>query len=422
MRNVKFLNKQTVAWALYDTGNSAFALSALAVLFPLFLGSYWSSGDEGALVTARLAWTTAAASLVVFLAAPVLGAIADSGGYRKRFLFAFALIGALASVGLGLAGEGDWPNALLLFFVASIGFYGGNVFYDSLIVDVSEPRNYSLVSALGYSLGYFGSALLLALHVSMLISPETFGLESIGGVVRFAFVSVGVWWLIFVLPLMVVVREKPATVAAGQRPIVAAYRALVTTFRKIQQYRQVVLFLSAYTLYIAGVFTVIFMAVNFGQRLGFEQTDLVTALLITNFVGFPATLLYGYVGHRFGPKKATYLGLAVYIGVACWAVFLTDIRQFFVMAITIGCVQGGVQGMSRSLYASLIPTEQSGEFFGFYNMLTKLAHVVGPMFVGIGGLISDDPKYILITLLPLFVVGVALLGRVDAANHDSSLT
>ena len=347
-----------------------------------------------------------------------MGAIADSGGYRKRFLFAFALLGAVASAGLGLTGEGDWPNALLLFFVASIGFYSGNVFYDSLIVDVSEPHNYSLVSALGYSLGYFGSALLLTLHVAMLISPETFGLESTGGVVRFAFISVGIWWLVFVLPLMMIVREKPATVAVGQRPVVAAYQALMTTFRKIRQYRQVVLFLSGYTLYIAGVFTVIFMAVNFGQRLGFEQTDLVTALLITNFVGFPATLLYGSVGHRFGPKTATYFGLAVYIGVACWAVFLTDIRQFYVMAIMIGCVQGGVQGMSRSLYASLIPAEQSGEFFGFYNMLTKLAHVVGPMFVGIGGLISDDPKYILITLLPLFVVGAALLGRVDSTTYD----
>lgn len=417
MPKTKFLNKQTVAWALYDCGNSAFALSALAVLFPLFLGSFWSSGDDGALVTARLAWTTAAASLVVFLVAPVLGAIADSGGYRKRFLFAFALIGAIASVGLGLTGEGEWPAALFFFFVASIGFYSGNVFYDSLIVDVSEPRNYSLVSALGYSLGYLGSALLLTLHVSMLISPTTFGLASVGGVIQFAFISVGIWWLIFVLPLMMIVREKPAT--AGQRPIVAAYQALVATFRKIQQYRQVVLFLSAYTLYIAGVFTVIFMAVNFGQRLGFEQTDLVTALLITNFVGFPATLLYGSVGHRFGPKKATYLGLAVYIAVACWAVFLTDISQFYVMAILIGCVQGGVQGMSRSLYASLIPAEQSGEFFGFYNMLTKFAHVVGPMFVGIGGLMSDDPKYILITLLPLFVVGAVLLGRVDEAVRDA---
>ena len=420
MPNLKFLNKQSVAWAFYDCGNSAFALSALAVLFPLFLGSFWSAGDEGADITARLAWTTAAASLVVFLLAPILGAIADSGGYRKRFLFILALVGAVTTAALGVVGEGDWPAALLYFFLGSIGFYSANVFYDSLIVDVTEPRYYSLVSAMGYALGYFGSALLLSLHVWMMISPATFGFELTESVIRFAFISVGIWWFIFVLPLMIVVHEKaPARRSDGTRAIVAAYRALVATFREIRRYRQVVLFLLAYTLYIAGVFTVIFMAVNFGQRLGFEQTDLVIALLVTNFVGFPATLAYGSLGHWFGPKRATYVGLAVYIGVACWAVFLRDITQFYVMAIMIGLVQGGVQGMSRSLYASLIPADQAGEFFGFYNMLTKLAHVLGPVFVGIGGFVSEDPKFILLALLPLFVVGAALLARVRDVGYES---
>ena len=413
MSNSKFLNKQTIAWALYDCGNSAFALSALAVLFPLFLGSFWSAGDDGALVTARLAWTTASASFVVFLLAPVLGTMADNGGYRKRFLFVLASMGALACAGLGMVGEGEWQAALVYFFFGSIGFYSANVFYDSLIVDVSHPRHYSLVSALGYSMGYLGSALLLTLHVAMMLAPARFGFDGIADVVRFAFMSVGVWWFVFSLPLMTMVRERPASVVRGVRIFSSTYQALLQTFREIRKYREVVLFLSGYTLYIAGVFTVIFMAVNFGQRLGFEQTDLVKALLITNFVGFPATLAYGALGHRFGPKMATYLGLAVYISVSCWAVFLTDVRQFYVMAILIGLVQGGVQGMSRSLYASLIPEEKSGEFFGFYNMLTKFAHVVGPMTVGIGGLISDDPKYILLTLLPLFVVGAILLARVS---------
>ncbi len=418
MPKLKFLNKQSVAWALYDTGNSAFALSALAVLFPLFLGSYWSAGDEGADVTARLAWTTAAASLVVFLIAPVFGAIADSGGYRKRFLFVLALLGAVTTAGLGVVGQGDWPAALTLFFFGSIGFYSANVFYDSLIVDVTEPRYYSLVSALGYALGYFGSALLLTVHVWMMVSAAKSGFGSPDDVIRFAFVSVGIWWLIFLIPLMIFVREAPAKLAEGSRATVAAYRALVSTFREIRRYRQVVIFLLAYTLYIAGVFTVIFMAVNFGQRLGFEQTDLVIALLVTNFVGFPATLAYGSLGHRFGPKKATYLGLAVYIGVACWAVFLRDITQFYVMAIMIGLVQGGVQGMSRSLYASLIPADQSGEFFGFYNMLTKLAHVLGPVFVGVGGFLSDEPKFILLALLPLFVAGALLLTTVRDVAYE----
>jgi UMF1 family MFS transporter len=415
MRESGFLNRQVVAWALYDWGNSAFALSVLAVLYPLFLHDYWSFGDSGALVTQRLAWTTAAASAIVSLLAPVLGAVADSGGYRKRFLFLLAIAGAIATASLSLVGKGDWPLALFLFMLASIGYYSANVFYDSLIVDISQPRHYSLVSSLGFSLGYFGGASLLALHVWMLTKPAFFGFSGTDAVVRFAFVSVSVWWLTFLLPLMLVVREQKSDVAKAGKVIARAYRALATTIRHISQYTNVWRFLVAYWLYIGGVFTVIFMAVNFGQRLGFESKDLVMALLITNFVGFPATLAYGYVGHYFGARNAIYLGLAVYIGVACWAAFLHDINQFYAMAITIGTVQGGVQGMSRSLYASLIPKEHSGEFFGFYNMLTKFAHILGPVFVGTAAIYSDDPKFILIVLLPLFILGAIMLTRVKSA-------
>ncbi len=400
-----------MAWALYDWGNSAFALSVLAVLFPLFLGSYWSAGDEGSTVTARLALVTFSASIVVSLLAPVLGAIADSGGYRKRFLFILAVLGAVTTAGLSLIDEGGWLWALTLFMLASIGYYSANVFYDSLIIDISKPRYYSLVSSLGFSLGYFGGASLLALHVWMLRTPETFGFADSIQVVKFAFVTVGIWWITFLMPLMFIVREEKAVGSAGGRTVLAAYWALVDTFREIRKYRNVLIFLVAYWLYIDGVFTVIFMAVNFGQRLGFSSTDLVTALLITNFVGFPATLAYGALGHSFGAKNMIYLGLAVYIGVACWAVFLNDVRQFYAMAITIGLVQGGVQGMSRALYASLIPPERSGEFFGFYNMLTKFAHILGPFFVFLVAIFSDDPKFILAALLPVFIAGGLVLTR-----------
>jgi len=416
MPESKFLNKQVVAWALYDWGNSAFALSVLAVLFPLFLGLYWSAGDDGPAVTSRLTWATATASLIVALLAPVLGTIADSGGYRKRFLFMLAILGAVTTASLSLVAEGGWPWALLLFVMASIGYYSANVFYDSLIVDVSQPRHYSLVSSLGFSLGYFGGASLLALHVWMLQSPQTFGFSSSIQVIKFAFVSVGVWWLVFLMPLMLVVREGKSSTAGSGGTIKSAYQALLDTFRRIRQFRNAVLFLVAYWFYIGGLFTIIFMAVNFGQRLGFSASDLVQALLITNFVGFPATLAYGYLGHRVGAKNAIYLGLAVYIAVAFWAAFLEDVRQFYAMAITIGMVQGGVQGMSRSLFASLIPADQAGEFFGFYNMLTKFAHVLGPVLVGIVGFYSAEPKFILIALLPLFIIGALMLTRVGTGG------
>ena len=412
MARSEIWNRKVIAWAFYDWANSAFALSVMAVLFPLFLGSYWSVGEPGAVVTQRLAWVTSAGSAVVVVLAPVFGTIADAGAYRKRFLFVLAVAGAACTAGLGLTGEGQWVVALLLYLVASVCFNGATVFYDSLLVDVTPPRNFSFVSSLGFSLGYLGGALLLALHVVMLLEPAAFGFADANAVIRFAFVTVGAWWAFFMLPLGFLVPERVRRTSRGKNVLGVAWRELRSTVRNIGRYRPAVMFLLSYCLYIGGVFTVIFMAVNYGQRLGFAQQDLVMALMITNFAGFPATLLYGVFGHRFGAKAGIYVALAVYIAVASWAVFMTDVWQFYVMALIVGCVQGGVQGLSRSLYAELIPPERAGEFFGFYGMVTKLSHVIGPALVGIGAAVSDRPQALLIVLLPLFVAGALLLTRV----------
>lgn len=416
MPDRKFLNRQVVAWAVYDWGNSAFALSVLAVLFPLFLGEFWSAGDPGVAVTSRLTWATAVASVIVSVIAPVIGAVADSGGFRKRFLFAFALLGAISTAALSLIDKGGWLWALGLYVFASVGYYSANVFYDSLIVDVCQPRWYSLVSSLGHALGYFGGAVLLTVQVWMMYKPQAFGFAGTNEVIRFGFILVGIWWVIFMTPLLLVVHESKSSRVTSGGSVRAAYGSLRETFHKIRSYRSVFLFLAAYWFFIGGLFTVIFMAVNFGQRLGFGTQDLVTALLITNFVGFPATLGYGYIGHRYGPKIAIYLGLAVYIVIVCWAAFLKDVGQFYAMAITIGMVQGGVQGMSRSLYASLIPAEHTGEFFGFYNMVTKFSHILGPVLVGVVAMLSDEPRFIIIVLLPMFVIGALMLLRVDVSD------
>jgi UMF1 family MFS transporter len=406
------INRKVIAWALYDWANSAFALSVLAVLFPILLGSYWSVGDSGASVTARLAFVTAAASGIVSVLAPIFGTIADAGGYRKRFLLVLALVGATMTASLALVGEGDWPWALGLYLIASIGFYSSTVFYDSLLIDVTEPKYFHFVSSLGFSLGYLGGAILLALHVWMLLSPETFGMTTSDEVIKFAFVTVGVWWAVFLIPLVLFVPEQKRRLLAAGSVIRAAFAELKATALQVGKYRNVVVFLAAYWLYFGGVFTVIFLAANYGQRLGFGQTDLVKALMITNFVGFPATLLYGFLGQRFGARAGIYLALIVYISVSSWAVFMTEVSQFYTMAIIIGCVQGGVQGLSRSLYASLIPPDQPGEFFGFYNMITKFSHVLGPILVGVAATFSDDPAAVLLALLPLFIGGGILLAAV----------
>jgi UMF1 family MFS transporter len=404
--------RKVIAWALYDWANSTFALSVLAVLFPIFLGSYWSAGDTGAAVTARLGFIVAGAALLVSIVAPVLGAIADGGGYRKRFLLLFALFGAVMTALLAIPAEGNWPWALALYLCASIGFYGSTVFYDSMLVDVTTPNRFHIVSTLGFSLGYLGGALLLGLHVWMLNSPETFGLQDSASVVKFAFIPVGAWWAVFLVPLIVFVPETRRAIPVTRDILRSAFRELLATISHIRRYRNIVRFLVAYWFYLAGVFTVISMAANYGQRLGFGDTDLVTAFMITNLAGFPATLLYGFLGDKYGARKGIYLALCIYVGVSSWAIFMTDIRQFYVMAIIVGCVQGGVQGLSRSLYATLIPQDRPGEFFGFYTMVTKLSHVVGPTLVGFAATLSDDSGVILAVLLPLFVIGGLLLALV----------
>ncbi len=414
----KILTRQVITWALYDWANSAFALSVLAVLFPLVLGNYWGVGDGGVSATIRLGWITFAASTIVFLLAPILGTIADTGGYRKRFLLLFAIVGAVSTAALGFIGKGDWPIALGLYLIASIGFYSSVVFYDSLLIDVTEPRNYSFVSTLGYSVGYLGGAALLALHLWMLKVPQTFGLEDATEAFSYAFVSVGVWWLVFLLPLIFSVTERHSSIEVTDHAIRAAYAELKSTVHKISQYRNVTVFLAGYWLYIGGVFTVIFMAVNYGQRLGFEDSDLVMALLIANFVGFPATLIYGLLAHRFGAKKGLYFALFAYVGACLWAIQMTDVREFYIMSIVIGMVQGGVQGLSRSVYATLIPADQPGEFFGFYSMTTKFAHILGPAMVAIAAMLSDDPKWVLLALMPMFLAGALLLALVRMPPED----
>jgi UMF1 family MFS transporter len=382
------------------------------------LGNHWGVDDGGVSATIRLGWITFSASVIVFLIAPVLGTIADTGGYRKRFLLLFAIIGAVATAGLGFVGQGDWPLALGLYLIASVGFYSSVVFYDSLLIDVTEPRNYSFVSTLGFSVGYLGGAALLALHLWMLKSPQTFGLENATEAFSYAFISVGIWWLVFLLPLIFFVSERHSSIEVPDHAIRAAYAELKSTVHKISQYRNVTVFLGGYWLYIGGVFTVIFMAVNYGQRLGFEDSDLVLALLIANFVGFPATLVYGLLAHRFGAKKGLYFALFAYVGACLWAIQMTDVREFYIMSIVIGLVQGGVQGLSRSVYASLIPADQPGEFFGFYSMTTKFAHVLGPAMVAIAAMLSDDPKWVLLALMPMFLAGALLLSLVRIPPVD----
>jgi UMF1 family MFS transporter len=406
--------RSIIAWAFYDWANSAYATTVMAGFFPIFFKQYSSADAPATVSTFRLGLANTCAGFIVALLAPVLGAIADRGGSRKRFLATFAVLGAALTAALATLEQGDWQRAWLCYVGATIGFIGANVFYDSLIIDVAPRELYDRVSGLGFGLGYLGGGLLFTLNVTMTLHPEWLRLAGAGEAVRWSFVSVALWWLAFTIPLLVWVRERPLTHRESSLAAIGAgLRQLIDTLRELRKLRVVALFLAAYWLYIDGVDTIITMAVDYGLSLGLPQTALITALLITQFVGFPAALAFGVIGERFGSRVGILIGIAVYIFITVWATRLEQARDFYVLAVVVGLVQGGVQSLSRSLYAQLIPPDKSGEFFGFYNMMGKFAAVLGPLLVGWTALITGSNRYAVLAIAILFVAGGALLLRVN---------
>jgi UMF1 family MFS transporter len=394
------------SWALYDWGNSAFATTVLAGFFPIFFNQYWAAGVAPQTQTLYQGLTSTVASLTVMLLAPWLGAIADRRGSKKRFLAGFTGIGVITTAALYLVGQGQWPWAVALSIVGRIGFFGGLSFYDSLLVSVAAPRQMDRVSALGYGMGYLGGGLLFAVNVAMALKPALFGLHDAALATRVSFLMVALWWALFALPLFRNVREAPARDGAS------GWAELWQTLKHIRSLRPVWLFLLAYWLYIDGVDTIIVMAVDFGMKLGFASDSLIVALLMVQFIGFPAAILFGWLGERLGTRRAIFIALTVYAGVTVWAYFLQTVTQFYLMAAAIGCVQGGIQSLSRSYFARLIPAERAGEFFGFYNMMGKFAAVLGPAVVGVTAQLSGSPRLAILSLLIFFVIGGFLLTRV----------
>ena len=406
--------RTVLAWAWYDWANSAFATVVIAGFFPLFFKQYWASGLAVTESTFWLGLTNTLGSALVVLSAPLLGALADQLGARKGFLLLFTALGVLGAGALWFVGQGHWGLALVFYLAGLLGFSGSNIFYDALLVVVAPPADYNRVSALGYALGYLGGGLLFAFNVLMTLFPAWFGFADAGEAVRAAFLGVALWWALFALPLLLWVREpdgrglgRPLGQAARD-----AFRELRRTLGELRQRRDAFLFLLAYWCYIDGVDTIVHMAVDFGLAIGLAADSLMLALLITQFVGFPAALAFGWLGERWGAKRGILLAIAVYALVVLLASGMTREVEFHAMAVVIGLVQGGIQALSRALFAGFVPPGREAEFFGFYNMLGKFAAVLGPGLVGVAALATGDPRLSLLPILLLFLLGAALLWRV----------
>lgn len=406
--------KRVISWALYDWANSAFATTVMAGFFPLFFKSFWAADLSPAESTAVIGTTNSLAGLLIVLLAPFLGAYSDLGKFKKKFLAFFALLGVLSTGYLYFIPQGDWVIAASLYALAVIGFSGGNIFYDSLIASVSKQDQRNKVSSLGFSLGYLGGGLLFVINVLMYLNPAWFGLSSQSEAILWSFVSVAVWWAVFSLPLFMSVEEKSnAEISKGLfKTITEAFKAVVSTLREIKKHKRVAIFLIAYWLYIDGVDTIVRMAVAYGSDIGLDASSMITALLLTQFVGFPATLVFGIYADKIGFKKILTIGISIYILVTFYAYYMSTALEFYILAGTVGLVQGGVQAISRSFFSTIIPVNKEAQFFGFYNLVGKSAVFLGPVLVSWVALIFGNPRFGILSLLFLLVPGLILLWMV----------
>ncbi|HIG50057.1 MAG TPA: MFS transporter [Gammaproteobacteria bacterium] len=414
----KKLNKSAWSWALYDWANSAFATTVMAGFFPIFFKSYWASNLSDAESTFAIGSVNSLVGLLIAFSAPVLGALADAGDSKRKFLFSFAFLGIIATGYLFFIPESSWKLAVVFYGIGVIGFSGGNIFYDSLLVTVSKEKERNRVSALGFSLGYLGGGILFLLNVAMFLYPNWFGLENQIEAVLWSFLSVAVWWLIFSLPIYLNVKEPVQNASKKQinTVIADAFENLLNTAKSIKKFKSAVIFLLAYFLYMDGVDTIIRMATSYGSDIGLSATSMIQALLLTQFIGFPATLVFGYYADRFGYKYSLSFAIIVYIFVVLFSSQMDTALEFYIVASVIGLVQGGVQAISRSFFSTLIPENKAAEFFGFYNFIGKSSVFLGPFMVSGIALITGSPSYGILSLLILFIPGLILLWLVPEKN------
>lgn len=416
----KKYKKDAISWALYDWANSAFATTVMAGFFPIFYKSYWASDLSNLESTAMVGYANSLSGLIVVLLAPILGAYADIGTKRKKLLLLFASLGILCTASFYFIPQGEWMLAAVLYAIAAVGFSGGNVFYDSLIVSVSDNENRNRVSALGYSLGYLGGGLLFLINVIMFLNPQLFGIESQSNAVLLSFFMVAVWWAFFSVPLLRNVkeedseRENPRFIQALKQSFNEVYQ----TLSEVRKYKNVAIFLLAYWFYMDGIDTIVRMATAYGTDIGLDAASMITALILTQFVGFPSTLIFGYFADRLGFKKILTIGILIYILISIFASRITTAAEFYAMAIVVGLVMGGVQAVSRAYFSSIIPKDKEAQFFGFYNLVGKSAVVAGPALLAWISMIFNTPRAGILGLLVLFIPGLILLWMIPKETNS----
>ena len=397
--------KEIKSWIAYDAGNSAFATTVIAAFFPLFFSSYWAGNiDE---ITSAKYFTAGLTimNLVILIGMPIIGAITDVKNLTKTFFSVFSFLGALLVISFAFVSENEWLFALILYGIALFCFSAAIVLYDKILIYISSSHNISKVSGFGYSVGYLGGGTLFVINAFMVMNPSFFGLENSAAAIKLSFVTVGIWWIIFTLPLFI--NYEQPKIQEGK--IIDAFKQIYKTFIDITNQKNIVLFLIAFFLYIDGVHTVISLAAIFANGIGIGQESIILALILVQFVAAPATFIWSYVSTRYGDKMVIYMSILIYIGVIFFSMGLDNANEFYFMAGLIGSVQGGIQASSRSLFAKIIPEDKSGEFFGFYNTFGRAGSVIGPLLVNVFLVAFNNIRIALIPLIVLFILGALFL-------------
>lgn len=403
---MKERNRSILAWCLYDVGNSAFATTIMAVIYPIYFQQVAASTLSPSSATAYWGYASSLGLLIGAFLAPFLGTFADIRSIRKKFVAIFTALGAISALAMGSVESGDWKTALLFLVLGSVGFSGSAICYDSLLPHIAPVERMDEISTKGYAMGYLGGGTLLALNLgTMSLFPGALG-------ARLSFMSVGLWWIAFAVPLMIVVPEPQRAFPDGLKKM-GTFASLAKTFREIREYRDAFVFLLAFWLYNDGIGTVIRMSAIFGAQVGLDRKSMVMALLATQFIGIPFSLLFGKIAKKIGSKKSLYGALSWYLLIAIGAYWMRTSLHFWMLAISVGMVQGGAQAISRSIYASMLPPERSAEFFGFYDISSKFAGIAGPAAFGIITQLTGSPRLAVLAIGSTFIIGLFLLSFVD---------
>ena len=400
--------KKTYSWCMYDWANSAFATTVMSAILPIYFSKVAASNLTPNQATIYWSYTITIALLVTAFLSPIMGAISDHTNRKKTFIKLFVFIGTIFTASLYFVGTGDWFIASLFFIIANICFALSEIFYNSLLKFVARPDDVDRVSTLGYALGYLGGGILLAINVLMfkLLEDSNFA-------AKLSFVSVGIWWGFFTLPLLINVPEpKTNNTVENINYIKAGFQRIRKTFSEIRNYRNLFIFLIAFWVYNDGIGTIIKLAAIYGSELGIDSMSLIGALLVTQFVGIPFSIGFGRLSNKIGAKNCIYIGLLVYTGISCAAYFISTATHFWILAILVGTVQGGTQALSRSFFSSMVPEEKSAEFFGFYGMSSKFAGIFGPLCFAIISQATGSSRLSIISLIIFFIIGMILLSYV----------